>query len=309
MDANQFNVLANGISDLIQDIRADEATHRIERGQKEKVKEQVKAVKACDGTVAAEVREFLEDIELAIPLLQGIHGGIIDLVTKTVTGSLRKEVERFLSTQPNRLATPWNTLRNHIRVTFLSANEDERLKSELEKFAQPSYEPIPMFNRKFRDAANRAYPQPRTPDAERIVIRAYTRALYNSDIAKKLITDGHPANLEGAIAYTEQLAAGLELYDNMERPNRDEPMEIGSTKLSPQTPMDHLSKMADALEAIKLQNERLVTRVAKMEIEQEQQTKRQYGYQNRQACKFCGRKNHFSKNCFKNPDRKPKQEN
>ena len=106
--------LANGITNLVQGIRNDDRQHRAERGERERVKEQVKTVKTCDGTVAAEVREYIEDVELSIPLLNGIQGGMIELVTKTVTGSLRKEVERFLAAQPVRLATPWDALRNHI---------------------------------------------------------------------------------------------------------------------------------------------------------------------------------------------------
>ena len=97
-------------------------------------------------------------------------------------------------------------MRNHIRVSFLSANEDERLKSEVEKMMQASYETVSMFNRKFREAACRAYQHPCIPNAEKTVIRAYTRGLYDTDIAKKLTTDRHPGNLDAAMAYTEQLA-------------------------------------------------------------------------------------------------------
>ena len=83
------------ITNLVQGIRNDDAQHRAERGEKERVKEQVKTVKACNGTVAAEVREYIEDIKLCIPLLQGIQGGMIEVVTKTVTGSLRMRQGQF----------------------------------------------------------------------------------------------------------------------------------------------------------------------------------------------------------------------
>ena len=233
MDAAQLQALADGISGLVQEIRTDEAAHRNEQRLKESLKEQLKGIRVCDGTIPTEVREWLEDIEVAIPLLNNVQHAAIKLATKSVSGSLKKEIERFLDTQPNRLGTPWNLLRDHVRISFLSANENERLKSELEKLQQLSHEAVSIFNRKFREAAHKAYPAPRTVDAERILVRAYARALYSSNMAKKLITEGHPVNLEGAITIVETQAAGLELFDSIERKSRDEPMEIGSAEATP----------------------------------------------------------------------------
>ena len=56
-----------------------------------------------------------------------------------------------------------------------------------------------MYNRKFSEAANKAYPtDPRSYDAERIIIRAYARGLYSSDLRKKLIVEERPNKLEAA---------------------------------------------------------------------------------------------------------------
>ena len=319
----QLQALADGITGLVQDIRNDDAIHKASMSNKNKIGDQVKTIKPCDGSVAADVREYLEDIELSIPLLNGIPNATIEVVTRTVIGSLRKEVERFLATQPNRLGTPWNLLKEHISRTFLSANEGEKLKIELEKITQPSYETIPMFNRKFREVEAKAYPLPRTLDAERVVIRAYARALYDTSIARKLITEGNPEELEAALTYTEHIAAGIELFDNIQRVRREEPMEIGALHSAREvvSPEKH-AMLQKELEGVKQQNERLMTRIAKLEIQQKQtqvgdKPGRGHGMplhrvhrEERKVgrppvvCHFCNKVGHIARECY----RKQKQQ-
>ena len=53
------------------------------------------------------MREYIEDIELSIPVLNGIQGGIIELVTKTVTESLRRKI-------PSRAADKTSHAMEHI---------------------------------------------------------------------------------------------------------------------------------------------------------------------------------------------------
>ena len=45
----------------------------------------------------------------------------------------------------------------------------------------------------------KAYSLPRTLDAERVVIHAYARALYNTSIARKLINWGYPGGIRNSI--------------------------------------------------------------------------------------------------------------
>ena len=319
MDAAQLQALAHGITGLVQDIRNDDAIHKAAMHYKNKITDQAKTIKPCDGGIPADVREYLEDIELSIPILDGVPNGTIELVTRTVVGSLRKEVQRFLATQPNRLATNWNILRNHICRTFLSANEGEKSKIELEKITQPSYETIPMFNRKFREIATKAYPQPRTQDAERVIIRAYARALYDSSIARKLITEGNPADIEAALAYMEQVAAGMELFDNIERKRRDEPMEIGVVQAT-SSMCDQLNNFADVLTTLKKQNEKVMTRIAKLEAQHVGQRPgpvNTSGLRNRSRwtkdqkpiCDHCGKVGHMKRECYQRKGMRNEQGN
>ena len=259
---------------------------------------------------------------MTIPLINHIVGGVIDVAARTVSGSLKKEVERFLGAQPNRAQTPWVTLRDHIRATFLSANEAERLKSELEKMAQTSYETLANFNRRFRESANKAFPQPRTPDAERLVLRAYSRGIYSTALAKKLIVEGRPANLDAAFQYAEGQAAGNEMFDGLERRSRDEEeMDCSATGDS----QSLAEKVLEALEGIRKSHERVVTRVAKLEASGSSQrgggprkinTPRaplKWTEDGRPICYHCGKAGHKGAECFQkkafntNPPMKKKE--
>ena len=141
----------------------------------------------------------------------------------------------------------------------MSANEDERLKSELEKLTQSSYENLGVYNRKFREAAIKAYPGARSPDAERTIIRAYTRGLYSSELAKKLIVENKPTTLDGAIAYTEQQEAGLKMYRGIERKSQEEPMDVNQVK-----PQD-LDKLFNVMQNCAKSQDRLAPRLTKLE--------------------------------------------
>ena len=199
MEASQLQALANGISTLVEGIRADDREARRGQVRENRIKEQIKAISTCDGEVAEDVREWIESIEISLPLLKNIPSGAMKLVTRTISGALRKEVEGLLDTQHDRLTTQWTVVREHVRNSFLSANESDKFKVDVEKFRQAPQDNIYVFNRKFRDMANTAYPQPRADDAERILIIAYVKALRNEGIAKKLSTEERPGTLEEAI--------------------------------------------------------------------------------------------------------------
>ena len=95
------------------------------------------------------------------------------------------------------------------------------------------------------------------------------------------------------MAYTEQLAAGLELFQGMERKNRDEPMEIGSSHQD-KKPIEQLVQMAESLNKIMSQSNQMVSKVAKLEAQVNSQKSRQDGgrFHNRQE----QRQSNFSKN-------------
>ena len=139
------------------------------------------------------MRTWLEEIELIIPLVQGGRAHrelLMQVVTQTVTGSLRRELERFIQRKCSELnvtryALAWERVRGHIRKFFLATNEDEYLRDEVDDMKQSYYETMASYNRRFRDAADTAYPHhSRNVDQERILLKAYARNLVYEEVAK-----------------------------------------------------------------------------------------------------------------------------
>ena len=131
----------------------------------------------------------------------------------------------------------------HIVETFLSPNEDDQAKLSIEKITQGN-DSLPMHNRKYREKAIHAYPHPRSQDAERILIRSYTRSLNSNELAKALTVEGHPQTLDQAMLFAEHRSAGLELFKSIGR--QEEPMEIGATNAVPDPVVTALDGLTSA---------------------------------------------------------------
>ena len=238
------------------------------------IKEQIDSITKCDGLIAQEVRDWVDSITLSCGLVRDIDNHAMLLVTGTIRGPLRNEVERFLSLQTDRLPTPWPLVRDHVRNTFLSPNETDTLKIEIEKLKQPSHESVAIFNWKFRELANKAYPEPRTGDAERVLVRAYSKALRDADLAKKLMTDGHPENLDMPFRYTEVQASGIEMFNSLGR--SEEPMEIAGIVGNEQQQeasamtLKALNDLTLAVKGLRSTQDKMITKVAKIEAQNKQ---------------------------------------
>ena len=296
--------MATSIADMGKAIITSQKEHWEKENKRDRLRGLCKVIRQCDGSVNAEVREWMEEVEMTIPHTSNIENGTVKICERTVTGSLKKEIERFLQQQEDRSRITWTTLRDHIKKSFLSANENERLKSELEKLQQSSYEGLGVYNRKFREAANKAYPSnPRSDDAERIIVRAYARGLYSSDLRKKLIVEERPNKLEAAIKYTEHQDAGLEVWRGITTEDRDiQPMEINP--LNPSPPMTSQQAALDInLESIRLlkeisqKQERMSTRIAKLEASMG--NIRLPKDEGRSKCFYCKKPGHQAKDCYK----------
>ena len=247
-----------------------------------------------------------------------VRNATVKIAQRTITGSLKKEVERFLSIQEHRDQVTWSELVDHIKKSFLSANEKDRLKAELEKIKQSSYESLGVYNRRFREAANKAYPHPRSEDAERTIMQAYARGLYNNKVFEYLMVENCTEKLEDAIKTTEQRQARIEKRDAVNRLDTEEPMEINP--LNPSPPMTSQQAARDTqLESLRLmkemakQMERTTTRVAKLEARLG--PIKTPGHQNcakgaphqdcyycnktGRRCYYCNKPGHIADNCFK----------
>ena len=116
--------------------------------------------------------------------------------------------------------------------------------------------------------------------------------------------------------FAERRSAGLELFKSIGR--QEEPMEIGATNAVPDPVVTALDGLTKAVQSISLSQERLTTRLAKLEArnkgksEESTPVPRPQTTQNRKplrrdgewtadgrpVCNQCHREGHITRNCF-----------
>mgnify|MGYP000574431695 FL=1 len=220
MNAEQWDALTNNLVGLYNDFKAVQtAFHTQQSGQwqaqqrKDKLRALSESLTPCDGEISAQTRNFLYDVDLLLPQLVNDNAGVLLIATRATCGPLRREILRFIESQPeDRANVPWARIKTHIERTFLSADENEKLRVTVEELRQNGNETLASYNRRFREAVQRAYPDPRTDDAERIVLRQYMRGLRSAELAKKLSLELTQQSLDAAMQYTERMEAGMERY-------------------------------------------------------------------------------------------------
>ena len=262
MDAAEFREWRQGQLNL------DQQRQHLRRAEKT-IDALVRQTTTCDGTLTSAVRAWIREVNLAYE--QVGDGGIIEVATRTITGSLRFEVERHISevirnNNVLRHAVPWALLRTHVRAQFLNVDEDAALRDDVEKTRQSPYEPEAQYSRRFRDVADAAYPAPRNVDQERILVKAFAKGLHSSDIARRLVEHFHPDTMEAAIAAVGQACERKDAYERLGR--QEEPMEVAMMK----NPAQKVIGLEAQMDQLAKQNERLNTKLAKMEADWRQQS-------------------------------------
>ena len=262
MDAQQFQVHIQAMAQQEQDRRNYQAN-------RDRVKDLIRQTAACDGSSVTAVRTWIREINLALSQV-GAHG-IVEIVTKTVHGPLRFEVERFIegAMAANGLARrniPWDNIRQHVAQQFLNLDEPAALRDEVETLRQSAYEPEVQYARRFRDVADVAYPPPaRNPDQERILIKTFLRGLKSADLARRVVTDTNPDTMEEAITATCRLSERNHAFERLRR--TEEPMEVGpivNPKPTTATAKQGTSEGRD-LQSLTGTVDKLATKLAKIE--------------------------------------------
>ena len=235
MNEQRFERYTNGLTALAEANRqsAQEAAHRLEVTKT--VNKLIKQTSWCDGSSTSATRTWLQDIDLAFGRVG--RTSIIEIVSSTVTGPLRKEIERFLNDviaadQVVRDAVPWAQVRAHVVTNFLNVDEAAALRDSLEQMHQSAYETDASFNRRFRDLADAAFPAPaRNDDQHRLMVRAYARGQRSSSVAVKMIQDTNPDTLDAAILWVNDFSGRQDVVSRLglDRPGV-EPMDIGSVQ-------------------------------------------------------------------------------
>ena len=103
-------------------------------------------------------------------------------------------------------------------------------------------------------------------DAESILIRAYVKALKNTELAKRTMVDGQPITLEQAMTFIEGQASGMELFNSLDRKEREEePIEVGALLETASSLNNALGGLNDTVRDINKNQDGLNTRIAKLE--------------------------------------------
>ena len=132
------------------------------RSEKEYLNDLVSNMVKNDGGNLDEFRRWSTRIKSNASLLQN-NGAAIQLMLRTMLGSLKDEMDRYildfvnLNPTKTRLEVPFSELLTYLQKAFLPNNDIEHVRETLECLQQRSGETLKLFNRKFRDLAEWAY--------------------------------------------------------------------------------------------------------------------------------------------------------
>ena len=257
MDPAQFQNYTIGLAQQETERRAIQTT-------REQIRDLIRQTHTCDGSSTSAVRNWIREVTLAFNQVGA--ASIIEIASKTVSGPLRFELQRFIertiaANQIGRDAIPWPDLRDHLASNFLNIDETAPLRDELDKVRQSAYEPTQQFVRRFQDISDICYPSGlRNPDQESVLIRTFARGLTYDSLAQQLIEQAAPTSLDEAITATIRFCERNDAYGRLGR--HESPMEIGAANVSSCKTTEPLVTMVDSLACTV---EKLATKLAKIE--------------------------------------------
>ena len=158
----------------------------------------------CDGSSDVATRQWVDDINLAFRRVGQPY--IVDIVSSSVTGSLRKEVEHYVQQSLNALGVgrdvvTWPSIREHVVKSFLNGDEAAALHDAVETMRQSAFETDASYIRRFRELAQKSYPDPHNEDQCRILVRSFARGLRTAAVAVKMIEQANPHTLYEAMLW------------------------------------------------------------------------------------------------------------
>ena len=206
------------------------------------VDSQILTTVRCSGSSSIKVREWIAEIEMtrsyfAEDLNEPQKFVAKDIDTLKVAqamlqGELRRCYQAFIDEQPNRRLIKWQSVKNHLMLAYLTADEEEYLKAAVEKTRQRSEETTGSYGRRFKEAVAMAYStENRNPAVEAILLNKYIKGLHSTAIKRRLIQEGDPKTVEEAAKAVENFTCQelhmKRILDNEYDPSGPEPMEIG----------------------------------------------------------------------------------
>lgn len=218
MDEDQFKAYHDALQakEAWQRKQQTETTNKNER--RYVVEQQIKNTRVCDGTSIPAVREWLQDIALVRPYFSVQHRDedTLKVVAASLQGPMRRCYERFMDQQPDRLNVTWEAVQAMIEASYLTADEAEHLRSELEKIAQSAYETTGSYSRRFLEAASQAYPpKDRNTVVQRLVLERYIKGLRKAGLVRRLVQEKDPQTVDDAISAIEEFTVQEERLKRM----------------------------------------------------------------------------------------------
>ena len=234
------------LTELFEDFSKNQQKQWDIEAKRQNIASKASSIVHCDGELSSQTRNYLYDIDLLVPQFTKDPEAIIRIVQKTATGSLGREIQRYISDSTTPVT--WTVLKSHIEKTFLSSDEAEVLRQNIESVKQGPAETLASYNRRFREAVRRAYSSNPSPDAERTLMKSYLRNLLSTDMARKASLEVSEPTLDKLLLFTEQIEAGLQRYQALGR--IDEPMEVN-------TATNALTEIQDTLNTVMNEQQRL----------------------------------------------------
>ena len=239
MQAQNFQDYMQQERDIRQEAENRTIAARNEDKERQKAEAQIKRVPPCTGATPQSVRDWIREIDLTIHYsTQTVY-----IASQTARDALRRELEYFLNSQPNRDQVTWQTLKGHLQQSFLSPHEADRLRHEVEKVKQGGFDTSAAYGRRFREAADLAYPEPlggRNEDQNRLLLRHYMKGLRDRHMVERLIREGRPNTFIQAMVLVQSYEADdyrlhLALDDTVDG-RQEEPMEVNAFNRKPSNP-------------------------------------------------------------------------
>ena len=318
-----FVTMAEQIAAILEFMRRDAESREQRQGHEQRRVRKAQlcqATRSCDGSSPSAVREWIQDVEIATKYFSpaSCDEDTLFIVSCTLQGGMRRCYERFMAVQPDRTNVTWGAVREHLKRAYLTQDEEEFLKSSLEKLKQSAYESNSTFSRKFEELADQAYPAAqRNAAVENIILGLYMKGLRSTELVRRLVQEGRPTYLNEAIQAVETFSAQEEQFQRICKRAPEvgnvADMEIGAVKLSQDGTMQDVVKRLDVCSRQMEGLQREFTKLKATQIGSTQDTRHagqrgnagqrgqmQQDYHQNCRCYQCLELGHIARNCPQN---------
>ena len=151
-----------------------EERRRAEKSEKDYLNDLVCNSIKTEGSNLDEFRRWSTRIRSNAALFQN-NSAAVQLMLRTTLGPLKDEIDHYilnfvnLNPGKNRLDVPCLDMLEYLKRSFLPTNDTEYVRETMESLRQFPEESLRVFNRKYRDISEQAYPvESRTDDNKKL---------------------------------------------------------------------------------------------------------------------------------------------